>query len=477
LLCYPGQIPFETDELSTNRYSLIGMGMLALDLLGSSTVAAGLACTPTSPGSLNVLIAPGRLYSLQNVDNTAYSSLPADTAHQILKQGILADALSLPCPAPATFGFSTNYLIQAAYQDTDANLVPLPFYNATNPTQAFSGPGNNNTAQATVRKGAINITTKAGTSATTGNQTTPAPDSGFVGLYVVTVANGQTSISAGNISILQTAPFFTPLLAQLQSQRIRLQANTTFYVATSGSDTNNTGLTSSSPWATAQHAVNVLQQNYDLNGFTATIFRANGTYNESVSVSGQLVGQNGVAALVFTGSSFTNVSINSSTPGSVYSANSGAAFTISNHGLSSSAANSNCLAASGESQIQFSGCNFGTCNANHISASYGSLIVGSGSYAISGGAIAHMFATGGASIIASGATITLAGASTFSLGFAAARQAGFISFVNTTFTGTGAASGARYDARTNGVVDTSGGGATYLPGNANGVTQTGGQYA
>jgi hypothetical protein len=41
----------------------------------------------------------------------------------------------------------------------------------------------------------------------------------------------------------------------------------------------------------------------------------------------------------------------------------------------------------------------------------------------------------------------------------------------------GAATGPRYSANTNGVVNSFGGGATYFPGNAVGVLATGGQYA
>jgi hypothetical protein len=206
-IVYAGAIPQEVDILATNKFAMVGLGYLALDLLGSGTAVSGLACTATAPASLNVQIGPGRLYSLQNVDNTAYSSLPIDSAHQILKQGILADALALGCAAPGTFGFSINYLIQASYQDLDVNLVTLPYYNVNNPTQAFSGPGNNGTAQATTRSSTIVISAKPGTAATTGTQTTPAPDAGFVGLYVVTVANGQTTITSANISTVSTAPF------------------------------------------------------------------------------------------------------------------------------------------------------------------------------------------------------------------------------------------------------------------------------
>lgn len=214
---YAGQIPLETDLLRTNKFAMMAVSKLAAAMLGTSTIVNGLACVPTGPASLQVIVNPGEIYSLTNVDNTAYSSIPADTSHQILKQGILLDAVNLSCPAPGAGGQSINYLIQATYQDSDTDLTALPYYNASNPTQAWSGPNNSGTAQATTRKGIVTVSAKAGTAAATGSQVTPAPDSGYVGLWVVTVANGQSAITAGNIVAANGAPVLpSPLLTMIQ---------------------------------------------------------------------------------------------------------------------------------------------------------------------------------------------------------------------------------------------------------------------
>lgn len=218
---YPGQIPLETDVLRTNKFGMMAVAKLAAAMLGTSTVVNGLACVPTSPASLQVNVNPGEMYSLVNVDATAYSSLAADTTHSILKQGISLDAVALNCPAPATGGQSINYLIQATYQDTDTDNVALPYYNASNPSQAWSGPNNSGTPQSTTRKGAVVISAKAGTAATTGTQTTPAPDSGYTGLWVVTVANGQSTITAGNITQATNAPILpADLLHSIQQNAL-----------------------------------------------------------------------------------------------------------------------------------------------------------------------------------------------------------------------------------------------------------------
>ncbi|KAB1583315.1 pyocin knob domain-containing protein [Serratia marcescens] len=218
-IVYPGAIPLETDLLETNRFALIGLAKLAGAMMGTNTYLRGLSCHPTQPASLGVTLDAGEIYSLQNVDESAYSSLPADTKHSILKQGILADAVTLALPAPATAGFSINYLVQVGYQEIDAENTVLPYYNASNPTQAWHGPNNSGVAQGTVRAGQCMVKAKAGVAATTGMQTTPAPDAGYVGAYVVTVKAGQTGINAADIALATNAPFLPAagLVAGMQS--------------------------------------------------------------------------------------------------------------------------------------------------------------------------------------------------------------------------------------------------------------------
>lgn len=219
-IIYPGQIPLETDQLSQNRASMLALGKLIAAVLGTGNVVNGLTVAPNSPAALNVVVSPGEIYSLQNIDGAAYSSLPADTTHTCMKQGISLDATTLNCAAPTTAGFSINYLIEATFQEVDGAAVVLPYYNASNPTQAYSGPANSGAAQATVRQGKVVLQAKAGIAATTGTQTTPAADAGYVGLAVVTVANGQATIVAGNIaSIISSQVIGQSLLAQIYASR------------------------------------------------------------------------------------------------------------------------------------------------------------------------------------------------------------------------------------------------------------------
>ncbi len=202
-----GAIPLETDILSGAKFAMVGLGNLIQSVLGTGTLADGLVCSATTVPSLAVTVSPGAIYAQQNVDGTAYSSLPADTTHQVMKQGLLNDAVTLATPAPATAGQSVVYLIQAAYADQDALPVVQPYYNASNPAIAWSGPANSGTAQNTVRRGVCVVSAKTGVPAATGSQATPAPDAGYVGLYAVTVANAQSTVTAGNIALAANAPF------------------------------------------------------------------------------------------------------------------------------------------------------------------------------------------------------------------------------------------------------------------------------
>jgi hypothetical protein len=215
LAVYLGQVPLETDLLNAQKFTMIGLAKLASAILGTGPVLHSLPCTPGA--GLTVSVGAGQIYQSANIDSTAYSSLAADTAHQILKQGILLDPVVLSCPAPGTAGQSIAYLVEVAYQDVDTAPVVLQYYNASNPTVLFVGPAGAGSSNATVRSGKCTVQVKAGVAAATGSQVTPAVDAGFVAAYVVTVANGASSISSGNIVTAAGAPFLAGLLSSHHS--------------------------------------------------------------------------------------------------------------------------------------------------------------------------------------------------------------------------------------------------------------------
>jgi hypothetical protein len=211
-IVYDGALPQTTDILNLGKMGMVGHAFLARALLGGSTAVHGLACNPTSPASLQVTIGAGSIYALDEVDATAYGDLGTDT-NTILKQGILYNPTTLTITPPSTSGYSQVFLVQAILQDIDAGSEVLSYYNATNPAQPFSGPDNDGQSQYTTRTVACTIALKAGAAAATGTQTTPTPDAGYVGLYAITVANGQATVTSANIATLATAPFFPTLPA------------------------------------------------------------------------------------------------------------------------------------------------------------------------------------------------------------------------------------------------------------------------
>lgn len=214
-ISYAQALVQSADALSINKNTMVALGVLAEAILGNSTLVDGLGCTPTGPASMQVQIARGSIYQFGNVDATAFGSLAADTTHNIVKQGISLDTVLLTLTAPSTTGQSRNYLVQAAFSETDTGSAVLPYYNSSNPAAPFGGPNNTGTSQNQNRQGLITINLKAGAAATTGTQTTPAPDAGFTGLWVITVANGQTTITSGNIVKASAAPFINYKLPAL----------------------------------------------------------------------------------------------------------------------------------------------------------------------------------------------------------------------------------------------------------------------
>jgi hypothetical protein len=215
-IVYPSSIPLDTDLLSINRNTMIGLGYLIQAALGTNTVADGLPCAPTSPASMSVVVGPGSIAQLAPVDILAYGSIPADPTDLVMKMGINICSTNFTLSAPSSVGQSINYLVEASLQEADGNPVVLPYYNASNPAQSFSGPANSGSPQNTVRTQRVQLQLKPGLPGNTGGQTTPAADSGWIGLYQVTVSYGQTQITTANITVIPTAPFLIWKLPSLR---------------------------------------------------------------------------------------------------------------------------------------------------------------------------------------------------------------------------------------------------------------------
>lgn len=215
LFFYPSEQLTDTMLLTMERNKEIALGYLSQGVLGTNTVVDGLACTPTTPASLAVNIGPGSIYQQEPVDSTSYGSLSADTVDQIVKQGIVLPITSLTLTPPGTAGQAINYLIEAELIVQDTTPVVASYFNSANPTVGLSGPGGSGSPQNTIRQCTVSLVAKAGVAATAGSQVTPSPDAGYVGLWVVTVANGATTLTSAQISQYSGAPFITVKLPQV----------------------------------------------------------------------------------------------------------------------------------------------------------------------------------------------------------------------------------------------------------------------
>jgi hypothetical protein len=232
-IVYPASIPLDTDFLTQNRSAMVALGSLAQAVLGTATIVDGLACQPTSPASLSVSLGAGSVTQFGPVDSLAYGSLAADTTDQIVKMGINLQPTTFTLSAPETPGQSVIYLIEATFSESDATPVVLPYVNAANPAQPYSGPSNSGTAQNTQRIERVQLQLKAGSAANTGTETAPATDSGWSALYLITVNNGQSAITTSNIAVHPASPFVNFKLPKLTpgfSRRVAYAASTTVTV-------------------------------------------------------------------------------------------------------------------------------------------------------------------------------------------------------------------------------------------------------
>ena len=215
IIVYPSAIPLDTDILTINRNMMIALGFLSQAVFGSNTIVDGLECRPSTPPSMTVQVGPGCITQFGPIDSGAYGSLPAAVSDLIVRMGCNVGSTSFTFTPPSGVGQSINYLIEASFLESDANSIVLPYYNASNPTQVFSGPGNSGNAQNTVRAQTVQMQVKAGLAANTGQQVTPSADAGWTPLYEIALASGQAQITAADIVRVPTAPFINWKLQSL----------------------------------------------------------------------------------------------------------------------------------------------------------------------------------------------------------------------------------------------------------------------
>jgi hypothetical protein len=254
------------------------------------------------------------------------------------------------------------------------------------------------------------------------------------------------------------------------------------YVATTGSDTANNGLSSVTPFKTIQHATTVAQ-GYDLSGGVATIYVANGTYAAGAGVTG--LNLNGSIHYIGNTASPTSCKITLPGGGACFAVAYGAVITVSGFamevpsggpGTAIFGSNGIGLLASNGGEMTFDHCAFGVCSTSHISANIGGFISVPGNltpYAVYGSAPSHVSAGNMSVITLAGSVVSLSGALAFSTAFATSSGPAVLYAPLMTFPSTGSVTGQRYSAGLGGAIFTSGGGANFFPGTLAGTSTTG----
>ena len=260
---------------------------------------------------------------------------------------------------------------------------------------------------------------------------------------------------------------------QIPVTRELLTEERTYYVRVDGSDAND-GLTNSKDGAflTVQKAIDTALT-LDLNEFNLIIQITDGTYLNGFSISNSFIGR-GTVYIQGNSASPSSVVISTTAENCLTVTAVLKSFYIKDMKLQSTTSGS-AIRHDGTGILRFQNIIFGNCGDNHmISLSPSSKIQATGNYSIVGDATYHLLAMFGGVILITFTTVTLTGTPSFST-YASATRLGALQVNGCTFSGP--ATGRRYNADTNSVIVTGGGGANYLPGNTAGVTPTGGQYS
>lgn len=249
-----------------------------------------------------------------------------------------------------------------------------------------------------------------------------------------------------------------------------LTAARTYYVRTDGSDSNN-GLadTAGGAFVTIAKALTVASA-LDLNGHVVTIKVGDGTRTDAVALP-ILVG--GTAVLEGNTTTPANCVI-STTSANAITCSRAPGWTVKGFKLATTTSGIG-MVVTEFCRLAFQDMNFGACATAHMYTDSNGSIYAAGNYTISGNSPLHIQMSAGGSFLASSITVTVSGTPAFSTAFAYATAGGTVTAYSITYSGS--ATGKRYDATLNSVINTFGGGASYFPGNSSGTTATGGQYA
>lgn len=420
------------------------------------------------------VMAPGPAFSLQVDQTGGIGSFFANASAMSNASGYIGSPL-----APIGQNVSVTESIDVANFATAGTLVlTLAAYNS-------SGAFISNVASLTVPNGTplqrytLSGTTPTGTFNVQAYWTYMGVSASAFGIAIRRVKIEQGSTASLYSQEASVAAIGTSMLAPA---RVRLTQNTNFYVnASTGSDSNN-GLASTAAWATITKALTVLQQNYDLAGYTATVNVATGSYGPALC-TGAFVGAISSASVQVVATGAVTITNPSSGGGAAcVFATGGAQFQVSGAiTLVNNSTGTSCVQASGAGSILNigSGVTIGFSAGSHFLANSLGVVNVNASYSIAnnGGAGSHYnVANGGSLNVSGGITVTIGTSVGITAAFALANGLSQINAAGITFSGAANVTGTRYTSQTNSVINSNSGGANYFPGSSAGTTSNGGIY-
>jgi hypothetical protein len=262
-----------------------------------------------------------------------------------------------------------------------------------------------------------------------------------------------------------------------------LPGDRTYYVRTDGNDTN-TGLvnTAGGAFLTIQRGIDVASL-YDLGVHTVVIQVADGTYTGTLEIGptkARPIHTGTPGWLIIRGNTVTpsNVSVIGDSSGHAICASMQSRVRLESFKISASNVSiSNLVNAQLSSVVRIDNLVFGSlanANGQHITAEAVAQVSLVGNYTVAAGAYNHIRAMMGSTVWASsGLTVTLSGTNAFTQ-FCRAETDSAIYLPSMTFVGV--ATGSKFSAVSNGVIDLDGAAVDYLPGSTPGTVATGGQY-
>ncbi len=252
--------------------------------------------------------------------------------------------------------------------------------------------------------------------------------------------------------------------------RETLAASRTYYVRSDGSNSND-GLSNSSGGAflTIQRAIDVIA-GLDCSTYDVSIAVGAGTYSPFVLKS--FVGSGKVTITGDTGTP-SNVVLASTAADGIGGSNVMGRYKVEGFRFTNATSGSHIKLFN--TYLELGANEYGAAVTAHVWIEQNAYVEFTANYTISGGATRHLFATTGGIFVCLSKTVTITGTPAFSSAFVVGSRTGVFNLPGNTYSGS--ATGARYIASFNAIIDVANGGASYLPGNAAGSTASGGQYA